>query len=123
MGSKFNVGMETRKLVLGKEYLDKVKEGISPLDASFQEFITEYAWGNVWSSPNLSKRERSMLTLAILASQGSHEEFKMHIKACKNTQTSLQDMIETMMHVAIYAGLPKANSAIKLIKEEAEFWD
>ena len=117
MESKFNVGKQTRKEVLGQEHLDKVEKGISDLDASFQKFITEYAWGSVWAGSELSKRERSLLTLAILASQGSFEELKLHIKACKNTKTSPEEMIEAMMHVAIYAGLPKANTAIRLIKE------
>ena len=123
MNSKIKLGMKTRKSVLGKDHLDKVSKNVTDLDKPFQEFITEYAWGNVWSSPKLSKRERSMLTLVILASQGSYEEFKLHVKACKNTETSPDDMIEAMMHVAIYAGLPKANSAIKLIKEEIKLWN
>ncbi len=123
MKSKFKLGMKHRELVLGKDHIKNVKENTSDLDASFQEFITEYAWGNIWSDPKLSKRERSMLTLAILASQGNYDEFKLHVRACKNTKTSPEDMIRVMMHVAIYAGLPKANAAIKLIKEEIKFWD
>ena len=101
MKSRFDIGLETRKAILGKDHLDKVKKNISELDKDFQKFITEYAWGDVWSDPKLSKRERSMLTLAILASQGNHEELKLHIAACKNTGTSPGDMIATMMHVAI----------------------
>ena len=123
MKSKFDIGLETRKAILGTDHVDKVTKNISESDKHFQKFITEYAWGDVWSDPQLSKRERSMLTIAILASQGNHEELKLHIAACKNTGTSLGDMIATMMHVAIYAGLPKANSAIRLIKEEIKFWD
>ena len=123
MKSKFDIGLEMRKAILGKDHLDKVNKSISELDKDFQKFITEYAWGDVWSNPKLSKRERSMLTLAILASQGNHDELKLHIAACKNTGTSPGDMIATMMHVAIYAGLPKANLAIKLIKEETKIWD
>ena len=122
MNSKFDIGVETGKPILGKDQLDKVKKSISELVKDFQKFIPEYAWGDVWSDPKLSKRERSMLTLAILASQGNHEELKLHIAACKNTGTSPGDMIATMMHVAIYAGLPKANLAIKLIKEETKIW-
>ena len=123
MDSKINRGLQTRKSVLGQEHLDKVRASTTALDESFQEFITEYAWGKVWSNSKLSKRERSMLTLVILASQGSYEEFKLHVKASKNTKTSAEDMIEAMMHVAVYAGVPKANSAIKIIKEEIKFWD
>ena len=75
-----------------------------------------------FSNDNISKRERSMLTIAILASQGNLDELKLHLQACKNTNTSPDDLIEVMMHVAIYSGIPKANTAIKLVKEELKDW-
>ncbi len=122
MNKKFKKGILTRKEVLGSEYLKKVKKNISKVDKTFQQFITKYVWGSVWSNDNLSKRERSMITLAILASQGNFDELKLHLKACKNTKTSANDIIEVMMHVGIYAGIPKANTAFKLIKEELKNW-
>ena len=122
MSIKFEKGMKTREAVLGSGYLDKVKENISKFDKNFQKLITEYVWGSIWSNDNISKRERSMLTIAILASQGNLDELKLHLQACKNTNTSTDDLIEVMMHVAIYSGIPKANTAIKLIKEELKDW-
>ena len=73
MSIKFEKGMKTREAVLGSDYLDKVKENISKFDKNFQKLITEYVWGSIWSNDNISKRERSMLTIAILASQGNLE--------------------------------------------------
>ena len=122
MNTKFKKGMKTRKAVLGINYLNAVKNNITKFDKKFQQFITEYVWENVWSNDNLTKRERSIITLAILASLGNLDEFKLHLKASKNTKTLPSDIMEVMMHVAVYAGIPKANSAIKLIKEELKEW-
>ena len=122
MNTKFKKGMKTRKAVLGTNYLNAVKNNKTKFDKKFQQFITEYVWENVWSNDNLTKRERSIITLAILASLGNLDEFKLHLKACKNTKTLTSDIMEVMMHVAVYAGIPKANSAIKLIKEELKGW-
>lgn len=121
--SKYKNGMKTREEVLGRDYLSRVNQEVSEIDGSFQELITEYAWGTVWSNDTLTKRERSMLTIALLAAGGNLDELRLHIKACTNTKTSAQDMMEALMHVAIYAGVPKANSAIKILKEEITDWD
>ena len=102
--------MKTRKAVLGANYLNSVKKNITKFDKQFQQFITEYEWENVWSNDNLTKREINHY-IGILASQGNLDEFKLHLKACKNTKTSPSDIMEVMMHVAVYAGIPRANSA------------
>lgn len=78
--------------------------------------ITEFAWGQVWSRPNISLRERSMITIALLAAQGQDEEIVMHARAAANTGASLDDIREVLLHVAIYAGVPAANHAFRLIK-------
>ncbi|MEO0992132.1 MAG: carboxymuconolactone decarboxylase family protein, partial [Pseudomonadota bacterium] len=83
----------------------------------FQTLITESAWGTVWSSDGITRRERSMLTLALLAATGNFEEIPMHIRATARTGATKQDVMEAFQHVAIYAGVPRANHALKLAKQ------
>lgn len=114
---KYLNGISLRKEVLGADYVNRAERVKTDLDARFQELITESAWGSVWASKVLSKRERSLITLALLASLGQDNELILHVKACQNTGASDEEIIEAMMHVAIYCGVPKANHAIKLIKK------
>ena len=86
-------------------------------DLPFQEMITEGAWGTVWASDGISRRERSMLTLALLAATGNFEEIPMHIRATARTGATKRDVLEAFQHVAIYAGVPRANHALKLAKQ------
>jgi len=109
--------METRRAVLGDAHVDGAKATQTDFDAPFQALITEGAWGAVWSRPHWSKRERSMVTIALLAALGHDEELAMHVRATRNTGATRDDLREAMMHVAIYAGVPAANHAIKIIKE------
>ncbi len=114
--NRYDAGMKTRREVLGDEHVDRAEAGKTDLDLPFQEMITEGAWGTVWSSDAISHRERSMLTLALLAATGSYEEIPMHIRATARTGASKRDVMEAFQHVAVYAGVPKANHAIKLAK-------
>lgn len=115
--SHFARGMATRRAVLGDAHVDGAEAGQTEFDAPFQALITEGAWGSVWSRPHWSKRERSMVTIALLAALGHDEELAMHVRATRNTGASDADLREAMMHVAIYAGIPAANHAIKIIKK------
>ncbi len=115
--SRYDQGMITRRSVLGDAHVDRAEAGKSSFDAPFQEMITEGAWGTLWSDDTISKRERSMLTLALLAATGNFEEIPMHVRACANTGASREDILQAFMHVAVYAGVPKANHAIKLAKQ------
>lgn len=117
MTDRYTVGMQTRRAVLGNAHVDRAEAGKTEFDQAFQTLITEAAWGTVWSGSGISLRERSMLTLALLAATGNFEEIPMHIRATANTGASKQDIIEAFQHVAIYAGVPKANHAIKLAKQ------
>lgn len=117
MSDRFDQGMKTRREVLGDAHVDRAEAAKSELDLPFQTLITEGAWGTVWSSDAISRRERSMLTLALLAATGNFEEIPMHIRATARTGASKQDVMEAFQHVAIYAGVPKANHAIKLAKQ------
>ena len=113
----FAQGMETRRAVLGDDHVDGAEAKQTDFDAPFQALITEGAWGSVWSRPHWTKRERSMVTIALLAALGYDEELAMHVRATRNTGASEEDLREAMMHVAIYAGVPAANHAIKIIKK------
>jgi 4-carboxymuconolactone decarboxylase len=117
MDDKFAVGMKIRRSVLGNTHVDNAEAAKSDLDQPFQTLIVEGAWGTVWADNSISKRERSMLTLALLAATGNFEEIPMHVRATERTGASPDDIIQAFMHVAIYAGLPKANHAIKLAKQ------
>jgi 4-carboxymuconolactone decarboxylase len=110
-------GMATRRTVLGDSHVDRVQSAITDFDFPFQELITEAAWGTVWSRPGWSKRERSMVTIALLAALGHDEEVAMHVRATANTGASREDIAEALLHVAIYAGVPAANRAIKIAKQ------
>lgn len=116
MSDRFNDGMKTRRTVLGDAHVNRAEAAKTPFDAPFQTLITEGAWGTVWTSDKITLRERSMLTLALLAATGNFEEIAMHIRATANTGASKDDVMEAMMHVAIYAGVPNANHAIKIAK-------
>jgi len=114
---RFEVGMAVRRNVLGDDHVDRAEAAKTDFDTPFQDLITEGAWGTVWASPNLSLRERSILTLALLAATGNFAEIPMHVRATARTGATKTDVIEAFQHVAIYAGVPRANHAIKLAKE------
>jgi 4-carboxymuconolactone decarboxylase len=113
----YSEGMATRRSVLGAAYVDRTQATKTEFDAPFQRLITESAWGHVWSRPNITKRERSMITLALLAALGQWDELALHTRATANSGASPEDIREAMLHVAIYAGVPAANHAMKIVKE------
>lgn len=112
---RYRQGMATRRAVLGDAHVDRAEARKTPDDTPFQDMITEGAWGHVWSRDAISLRERSMITMALLAASGNDEELVMHARATANTGVSRQDIMEALLHVALYAGLPRANHAIKLV--------
>ena len=112
-----DIGMTVRRKVLSDAHVDKASAGITDLDRAFQNLITQGAWGTVWASPGIAPRERSMLTLALLAATGNFEEIPMHIRATARTGATARDITEAFQHVAVYAGVPKANHALKLAKQ------
>jgi 4-carboxymuconolactone decarboxylase len=115
--TRFETGMQVRRQVLGDAHVDRAEAAKTEFDTPFQTLITEGAWGTVWASDGISLRERSMLTLALLAATGNFEEIPMHIRATARTGASKQDVLEAFQHVAIYAGVPRANHALKLAKQ------
>lgn len=117
MINRYDRGMQTRRQVLGDAHVDRAEANKVGFDTPFQTMITEGAWGTLWSDDTITRRERSMLTLALLAATGNFEEIPMHIRATQNTGAAPQDVLQTFMHVAVYAGVPAANQAIKLAKQ------
>jgi 4-carboxymuconolactone decarboxylase len=113
----YKKGMQTRRAVLGNAYVDRAEAAKTDLDADFQEYITSNAWGNVWSRPGLTKRERSLIVIALMAASGHDEELALHIKATQNTGASKEDVKEVLLQTALYAGLPAANNAFKIARK------
>ena len=113
----YNKGMQTRRSVLGDEHVAHAETNKTNFDKDFQEYITTTAWGSVWSRPGLSTRERSLITIALLTALGHQEELAMHIRATKNTGASEDDIKEVLLHTAVYAGVPAANTAFRIAKK------
>jgi 4-carboxymuconolactone decarboxylase len=114
--SRYDAGMKVRREVLGDEHVDRALSRQTELDADFQRFITETAWGSVWARPDLDRRTRSLITIAILAALGRTEELALHLRASRNTGVSEREIAEALLHVAVYAGVPAANTAFAVAK-------
>jgi 4-carboxymuconolactone decarboxylase len=104
-------GMRVRREVLGDEHVDRAVAGTTAFTEPFQEFITRYAWGDIWSRPGLSRSERSIVTLAILAALQHEQELAMHVKAALRNGLTAEQIQEILLQVAVYAGVPVANRA------------
>ncbi|MGH2481126.1 MAG: 4-carboxymuconolactone decarboxylase [Ktedonobacteraceae bacterium] len=113
--TSYDSGMRVRKQVLGIEHVERAQARNSEFDATFQRFITETAWGSVWARPDLDLRTRSLVTIAILAALG-REELALHLRASRNIGVEPHEIAEVLLHVAVYAGVPAANTAFTLAK-------
>jgi 3-oxoadipate enol-lactonase/4-carboxymuconolactone decarboxylase len=112
----YDLGMQTRRAVLGDVHVDRATANADDLTRPFQELITRYAWGEVWGRDGLDRRSRSMLTVALLAALGHDDELAMHLRAAVGNGLSRQEIAETLLHTAIYAGVPAANSAFQTMQ-------
>jgi 4-carboxymuconolactone decarboxylase len=112
----YEQGMRVRRAVLGDAHVEWAEAATTAFDAPFQRYITETAWGTLWASDTLDRPTRSLITIAILAALGRHEELALHLRASTNTGATPEQIREALMHVAVYAGVPAANSAIALAK-------
>jgi 4-carboxymuconolactone decarboxylase len=110
-------GMKIRREILGDEHVDRAEANKDELTADFQEFITRYAWGDVWARPGLDRRSRSVATLAALVALGAENEIAMHVRAALRNGLSVEEIKEVILHTAIYAGLPAANAAFGIAQE------
>lgn len=117
MADPLEEGMKKRREVLGDEHVDRAQRSTTAFDADFQDFITRYAWGEVWKRGTLDVRERHLVTLGVLCALGRSEELAMHLRATQNTGVSQDDVREVLHQVALYAGLPAANAGFSIAKD------
>jgi 4-carboxymuconolactone decarboxylase len=117
MSSEHERGMEIRRQVLGDEHVDRAEAGKDEFTEDFQEFITRYAWGEIWARPGLERRDRSIATLAVLVAIRAENEIAMHVRAALRNGLSREEIKEVILHTAIYAGLPAANAAFAIAQE------
>ena len=114
----YESGMKVRREVLGDAHVDRALANRTPFDTEFQEYVTECCWGPLWTRPGLDRRTRSLITLALLAVLGQEDEFRMHVRASRNTGATPEDIAEALMHVSVYGGVPAANHAFRMAKDE-----
>jgi 4-carboxymuconolactone decarboxylase len=110
-------GMSVRREVLGDELVDRAIAGTTPFTADFQDLITRYAWGDIWSRPCLDRRTRSAITLTALTALGHHHELAMHVRAARSNGLTHEEIKEVLLHAAIYCGVPAANRAFVIAQE------
>ena len=113
---KYIKGLQIRRSVLGEDHVERAEDNKTDFDADFQRLITEAAWGSVWTRPGLDRKTRHLLTIAMLATLGNHEELTIHIRATRNTGVSREEVKEVLLQVAFYAGIPAANAAFAIAK-------
>jgi 4-carboxymuconolactone decarboxylase len=104
-------GMKVRRAVLGDAHVDKAEAKKDAFSEPFQDLITRYAWGEIWSRPGLARRERSLIVLATMVALNREEEFKMHVRAALKNQVTREEIQEVLLQCAIYCGVPAANAA------------
>ncbi len=110
-------GMKVRRSVLGDKHVDRSLEKITPFNSEFQDLITRYAWGEIWTRPGLPRHTRSLITLAMMVALHRSEEFKLHIRAAFNNGVTRDEIKEVLLQTAIYCGVPAANSAFHTAEE------
>jgi 4-carboxymuconolactone decarboxylase len=110
-------GERTRREVLGDEHVDRTLGSASEYARPFQDYLTDVAWGKVWARPGLDRRTRSCLTIALLTALAAENELPMHVRAAINNGVTPEEIREVIIHAGLYAGIPKANGAIKLAEQ------
>jgi 4-carboxymuconolactone decarboxylase len=114
---RHEIGMKKRRGVLGDAHVDRAQANLTPFNESFQDLLTRYAWGEVWTRPGLPPQTRSLITLAMLIALNRPEEFKLHVRAAGNNGVTREEIRELLLHSSIYCGVPAANSAFQLAAE------
>jgi len=117
MADAYDEGMAVRREVLGDAHVDRAAAAPTDFTEPFQEFITRYAWGGVWTRDGLDRRTRSCVTLAVLTALHCHDEIPMHVRAARRNGLTPQEIAEVLLHTAVYAGVPAANTAFRLAQE------
>lgn len=114
---RYQQGLKKRRELLGDAHVDKSLESLNKFNEDFQDLLTRYAWGEIWTRPGLPKETRSLITLAILVALNRSDEFRMHVRAALNNGVSQEQIREVLLHSAVYCGLPAANSAFHIAQE------
>lgn len=114
---RYEQGMRTRREVLGDAHVDRAQASTSALDADFQDLITRYAWGEIWTRPGLPRHTRSLLTIVLMVALNRGEELRLHLRAAKNNGVTAEEIREVLLHCAIYCGVPAANAAFHAARE------
>jgi 4-carboxymuconolactone decarboxylase len=114
---RFNAGMKVRRRVLGDAHVDRSLASRDELTSEFQDLLTRYAWGEIWTRPGLDERTRRLLVLAMLVALGRDAELKMHLNAAFDSGMSAEDVKEVFLQAAVYCGLPAANNAFRLVQD------
>ena len=113
----FEAGIKVRRAVLGDAHVDRALAQADAFTGDFQDFITRYAWGSIWTREGLGRRERSLITLALLTALGHTEEIPMHVRAALTNGVTQAEIKEVLLHTAVYAGVPAANNAFAVAKQ------
>jgi 4-carboxymuconolactone decarboxylase len=116
----YEAGLAVRRRILGDAHVTRSLENATSFDEEFQELVTRHAWGDLWTRPGLDHRTRSLITIALLAAGGQHEELRLHLRATRNTGATPDEVKEVLLQVAVYAGVPAANSAFRIAKSALE---
>lgn len=115
--SRHEQGMRVRRKVLGEAHVNRAQDALKPLNSEFQDFLTRYAWGDIWSRPGLDQHTRSMITIAMLIALNREAELKMHLRAAFNNGVTRDELKELIMHSSLYCGLPAANATMHLAQQ------
>lgn len=116
-GERYDAGMRVRRSVLGDEHVDRAEVNKTGLDAEFQDLITRYAWGEIWTRPGLPRHTRSLLTIGLMVALNRGEELRLHLRAARNCGVTADEIREVLLHCAIYCGVPAANAAFHAARE------
>ena len=120
MDELYEKGMKVRRFILGDPHVDRAVAKTNSTNREFQEFITEYAWGGIWTRPGLDRRSRSLITLTALIARGHHEELAMHVRAAVRNGLTADEIKEVLLQCAVYCGVPAANHAFAVAQRVLE---
>lgn len=114
---RFNEGMQVRRAVLGDAHVDRAEANRTAITTDFQDLITRYAWGEIWTRPGLPRHTRSLMTICMMVALGREEELKLHLRAASNNGVTRDEIVEALLQTAIYCGVPAANSAFSMAQK------
>lgn len=117
---RYKQGIEVRTAVLGEKHVNRSIENLNDFNEDFQNFISRFAWGEVWSRPGLPRHTRSLVTIAVLLALGREDELRMHLRACFNNGVTKDELKELILHCSLYAGLPASNAAMHMAEQVFE---